>query len=379
VVTVMDESELRAALEDVLTPPVAPVSVSDAGARIVQKGRRVVRRRRLLAASGAVAAAVMVVFTVVLSGVFDSPSTTITVTPASPAPTNREPVPVGGLVLGLDASRHFVIGDIGRPSHNRRLPVTWIAGEIATNPDAGWVVTYSRDAKDQAAGVGGLAIVDPSGATRTFGGDVAGSVTGLAVSPDGSRVALAVTNYPTAGAARIEVLAMPGHSAAPRSWTVDNQYDDKIISLSWNPAGSTLSYIAGTETGAGIGGVPSTLDTSLPGMSAPSAPAFQLPADEKCAALAASWLGRTEQFVAVTECGGEDRLSSLAPAQLSSPGRLSGPVLPGYGCAEHGIKSSPDGRRILVNQCGTTYLITDGHVTKVDTLLLGVTWAGTVS
>ncbi len=390
----MTDQEDRALLAQLLRPPAELSSTPGAADRLIRRGRRLVRRRRWATASGALALIVTVVLAAGAAGLMRDTSAAhpATITPVSPHPATVTPVsphevsPVSGLVLGVDQQRRFILEDLADPSRARILDIgagatgQVVAGAITANPGAGWVVAYAPARNPvQPADPTRLAIVDPSGAAHPFGPPVPGatSVGGLAVSPDGSRVALALIPVSGTEPASIRVLPMPGHTGPSRLWTIANQYDNDLISLSWAPDSRRLTYIAGTSTGAGMAGNPSTLDTRAPGGTAPSTGASA--GKQGCAVFAGAWLGTTGRFGAIVECpdSSTDRFVEMNPATgVQQP---TGPQLPGYGCNVHEIQPLADASRILISQCGSLYVLAGEHITKIDTDLIDAVWAGNIT
>ena len=365
----MTDQEDRALLVQLLRPPAELSSTPGAADRLIRQGQRLVRRRRWATVSGVLALIVTAAVTVGASGLLRDTSAAhpATVTPVVPPAVT----PVSGLVLGIDQQRRFVLEDLADPGRARIVDVgSGATGEvtavaIAANPGAGWVVAY-QPARNrvQPAGPTQLAVVDPSGAVHPFGPPVpaATSVGGLAVSPDGSRVALALIPVSGNEPAAIQVLPMPGRSDASRLWTLANPHDNDVISLSWAPDSRRLTYIAGTSTGAGVTASPSTLDTRLPGSTAPSTVGSG--SKQGCAAFAGVWLGTTGRFGAIVECpdSSTDRFVDMDPATgVQQP---TGPQLPGYGCNLHELQSLAGASRILINQCGNLYVLEGEHLRK---------------
>lgn len=354
--------------------------------RVAQRGRQLRRRMRVKACAAAVAviAVTGLVMQLVRSPGDRGPAEpSFTQRPASPAPSSTNtpaqaalpPAGSGQLILGINASGQVVMTRIG--SGNPPVPVPGLApvaggpADIATDPAGGWVVTYP--AGPQAAR---LAAVSANGRIQDFGPAFTGqNVTSVAVSPDGSRVAVALTRAAGSGAgqAMIEILPAPGHAAGTRTWTIPGpaNWADK---LSWAPNGEDLTYAAGFQTGGGIGGYPVTLDTTAPGSVAPvqsgwpdvGKGASTAAGRAACPPDAGAWLGTTGQFAALEECGAS-ATEVLQPADASN-GTPAGPAvtIPGAqpGCPGGGLDSGSSGNPILITYCGI-YLDDHGRISKL--------------
>jgi hypothetical protein len=177
--------------------------------------------------------------------------------------------------------------------------------QVATSPAGGWVVTYpTAAASPDLEQPSRLATVNPAGAERPFGPafDRNKSVISMAVSPDGSRLAIVVvTTFGSHGTAAITVLPMPGFHSGTRTWTFPPASANWAKDLSWAPGGQDLTYAAGFQTGAGIGGNPSTLDTATPRDVAPVVSGWPYAKGPQCHPDAGAWLGDTGRFAAVEE------------------------------------------------------------------------------
>lgn len=232
----------------------------------------------------------------------DSPAATVASIPAA--------TPVGAandVVLELDDSQHFTIADLASGKVLHGLGLHTIPGGpslIAADPSGGWVVSYTPDSSSQWNDASQrLAVVEVSGAVAPFGPTYPAStpISGLAVSPDGTRVAIALmqgTGFATP--ASIVVMPMPGKSGTTQSWAADDPDVNEFEQLSWAPDGKRLTYIAGSQTGAGIVADPSTLDTTRAGR-APTQSTW--PGDfPACPASGAAWLGTSGRFAVVRDC-----------------------------------------------------------------------------
>jgi hypothetical protein len=392
--------ELFAQLRKAYVPVASP-------GRVAARGRRLRLRARLQISAAAVAiiaGTALVVHLVADPGGRGRPAD-ISFSPRStrPTPTRTTPPPHtvlpptgnGLLILGLNASDQFVMARTGSDGPAAPVPGLSAVGggpsDIATDPAGGWVVTYwvtpqapygSRAAR--------LAVVTANGRSYDFGPVFSGkAVTAVAVSPDGSRVAVALC--PTSGSplsgsgkATIEVLPTPGHSGGRRTWTIpapSNWVDD----LSWAPDGEHLTYAVGFQTGGGIDGYPITLDIAAPGTVAPvqsgwpragkGAPTTAGKA--ACPPNVGAWLGPTGQFAALEECD-RSRTEVVQPADASD-GAAAGPAItiPGArpGCLGAALDPAPAGNPILITYCGI-YLDDHGRITKLPGGLTAAALAG---
>jgi len=303
-------------------------------------------------------------------------------------PTTRSTTPglppsgSGKLILALDGTGRFVMARVGSAAALVRVPgLTAVAGGpsmLATDPRGGWVVTYSTD---PGAAYGfqpaRLALVTATGHSEPFGRVFRqSSVTSLAVSPDGSRVAIALLGS-SGSSSGIEVRPTPGHRGAIRFWRIRPHEANDVVSLSWAPDGRRLSYIAGFQTGGGLAGGLETLDTALPGSVAPglspwSQASKASQAKSACTADAAAWLGTTGRLLALEECGDNltGRGREIVVPVLPSTGRPAGPPLViahQLGCGSPGIAPAADGSRALISYCGL-FIDDRGKLTKLTGL-----------
>jgi hypothetical protein len=267
------------------------------------------------------------------------------------------PIPAGiPLVVGLDAGRLVVEG-----SHYGRtvLDIVAVPGGpslVAPSPAGGWVVTYTPNRKAPYGGAPQrLAMVSRNGKVTPFGPAVTDGdfISGIAVAPDGRRVAIAsFAGSAGAPASRISILATPGHRSAVRTWRLGSQVNE-AISLSWSPDGRTLSYIAGYQTGAGVYAAPSFLDLDRPGHAAPSTSPWSRHRELSCQPAAVGWIsagryavldecrpGRTERFRVVHPRSGRGVEPSIRIGKLGCFGDI------------HAA-----GRVVLVSWCDKVYKI----------------------
>lgn len=354
--------------------------------RVAARGRQLRRRMRVKACAAAVA---VIAVTGLVVQLVSSPGRRgpaepgFTQRPAAPAPSSRNtpahaalpPAGSGQLILGVKASGQVVMTRTGSGSTAVPVPgLAPVAGgqtDIATDPAGGWVVTYRAD--PQAVR---LAVVSANGRIQDFGPVFTGQdVTSVAVSPDGSRVAVALTRAAGSGAgqAMIEVLPAPAHAAGTRTWSIPapSNWADK---LSWAPNGADLTYAVGFQTGGGIDGYPVTLDTTAPGSVAPvqsgwpdvGKGASTAGARAACPPDAGAWLGTSGQFAALEECGGS--LTEILQPANAGNGKATGPAvtIPGAqpGCPSGGLDSGSSGNPILITYCGV-YLDDHGRISKL--------------
>ena len=345
------------------------------------------QRSAFVRASGVAVAAVAMLFLAV--GCSGTSGSTGPVGHATPS-TTRKPAMTsahGRLLLGLGARSRFVITDRGGQTL-QTLTLAAIPGgpsDIATNPGAGWVVSFTPDptaAYEMAPER--LAVVDLKGGAVAFGPTFPADhpITALAVSPDGTRVALATmaaTAQSPAGG--IEIHALPGHTSASRSWALPPGRVNQVKSLSWAPDGRHLSYITGTQTGAGIAGPPSSLDTAASGRLVPTTSTWPTPVRKAgCSPDSVVWLAGTGRFAALFEC--QPALGEQFTEVTRETGAPLGvPVTVGdigdVGCVDGAIHPGPDPSQILLTWCRRLYLVAHGTASALPGGLSQGAWAGT--
>ena len=287
--------------------------------------------------------------------------------------------PASGVVLAIDDTGRFRIEDLGSAVVLHTLLIATVSqwpSLIASAP-GGWVVSYAPT-----PGNGGslpaarLAFVATSGAVTPFGPTFpqSGPISGLAVSPDGTRVAIALMQVmPGAAPAQITVMAMPGHVSPTRSWPVDDVDVNEMMSLSFAPDGRRLSYIAGSQTGAGIGGNPATLDTASDATQAPTAPTWPGNTSEQCVPDGASWLGTSGKFAVVVDCPPNGVLKAVDPMTGARAG--TDVALPQHACLDAHIHPAADASAMLISRCDRVYLVAGGAVNALDPHLVDAAWA----
>jgi hypothetical protein len=301
--------------------------------------------------------AVIVAVTIGLSGCSGPASK------ATPGPVDH-PVPAGlPLVLGLNAGRLVIEGShYGR----RLLPTTAIPGQpslIVPNPAGGWVVSYAPTPDSTALSAAQqLVLVSTGGQITPFGPrfNAGDSPEGLAVSPDGRRVAVATPSGRTPRHAGIEVIGTPGHHRYLRTWDLA-PIADEAISLSWSPDSRTLAYIAGFQTGAGIYDGPTFLDLARRGSVAPATSRWPTHRAQSCEPAVVGWLvdGR---FAVLDECH-PTRTERFRVVDPRSGRRLGASIAIGrLGCFGN-IESA--GGVVLVSWCGKVYTIRHGKAREL--------------
>jgi hypothetical protein len=284
-----------------------------------------------------------------------------------------------GVVLAIDDSGQFRIEDLGSAVVLHTLSIATVSQgpSLIASARGGWVVSYAP-----APGNGGsppaarLAFVATSGPVTPFGPTFPQSspISGLAVSPDGTRVAIALMQVqPGATPAQIKVMAMPGHASPTRSWPVDDPDVNEMMSLSFAPDGRRLSYIAGSQTGAGIGGNPATLDTASDATHAPTASTWLGSTSEQCVPDGASWLGTSGKFAVVVDCPPNGVLKTVDPA-TGAPARTD-VALPQYACLDANIHPAADASAMLISRCDRVYLLAGGAAIALDPHIVDAAWA----
>jgi hypothetical protein len=367
---------------------------------VVARGRQRSRRVRIGASAAVavvIAAAALGARQIANLGADRSHAVSPVSSSASPTVTRSSepglpPAGSGPLILQVDASSRVVMSRMG--STAAPVPVPGLPDfasfslHIATDPAGGWVITYpTAAASPDGEQPSRLATVTASGAIRPFGPAFGRNraVLSIAVSPDGSRIALAISTRSSVRAvldssAVITVIPMPGHHGASRTWTFTRGEVNWVKDLSWAPGGQDLTYAAGLQTGAGIDGNPVTLDTAAAGQAAPVATGWPIgKGGQQCHPDAGGWLGDTGGFAAVEECDSAHTVV-FQPADEST-GTPTGPAitLPGQqpGCLTAMIDSSPDGQQILIGYCDALFVDSDGQITSLPgSLGSEAAWAG---
>ncbi|HUZ52514.1 MAG TPA: hypothetical protein VMU94_08285 [Streptosporangiaceae bacterium] len=288
----------------------------------------------------------------------------------------------GQLLLGLDTSHHFVMTRVGSASPPVRLPGLAALADappvLVTNPGGGWVVMVSANqGAPKVIQSAQLALVTVAGWSERFGPVFRHvTVTSAAVSPAGSRVAVALTGQ--SGRASIAVLPLPGHLGAGQTWRLPLTRANLVTSLSWAPDGRHLSYIAGQQNEAGVAGAPVTLDTAIRSSSAPVAPAWPAVtmAGTACVPDVTAWLGRSGRFAALEECpgSGTEVLQQTDPTARTAAGRPL-VVARHIGCRPAALDPAAKGDRLLISYCGI-YIDDHGKLTKAPGSLTAAALGG---
>jgi hypothetical protein len=333
---------------------------------VVGRGRQRRHRFRLLAAATAVAAVLVAagsvtVITHALAGNGGS---------GGPPATHRTrhggqrlPAGTGRLLLGVTNSGVFELGRLGsqalEPLRDLRPLVIWHS-LAATNPVGGWVVTYAAGpAHGDTSQPERLATVSTTGRVHAFGPVFSvAELTGIAVRPDGSAVAVAVSATPVSTdgcrckAAEIILLPLPGHPVRGRTWILASATKTVAMDLSWAPGGIRLTYQPGAnEYGGGFTGSGAvTLDTAQAGTVAPAITAWPpFRKGRSCNMIGGTWAGR--QYLALEACGQDER-TELRPENAHTGAALGPPVtVRGWGCAPPAF-SVASGGQVLVSYCG---------------------------
>lgn len=333
---------------------------------VVGRGRQRRRRFRLMAAAAGVAAVIVAAGSVTVithalggNGGRSGPAANSHRTRHS---GQRLPSGAGRLILGVSTSGAFELGRSGsqalEPLRDLRPLVIWHS-LVATNPAGGWVVTYAAGpAHGDTSQPERLATVSTTGRVHAFGPVVpVADVTSIAVRPDGSAVAVAVSATPVSTdgcrckAAQIWLLPLPGHAGQQRTWTLASPTKTMAMDLSWAPGGIRLTYQPGAnEYGGGFTGSGAvTLDTADAGTVAPaitSWPPFRK--GGSCNMIGGTWAGR--QYLALEACGHVER-TELRPANSGSGAALGPPVtVQGWGCAAPTFSVAADDQ-VLVSYC----------------------------
>ena len=282
-----------------------------------------------------------------------------------------------GAALVLDDAQRFRIEDLGTGVTLHAVPLGGIPGGpslIATNPTGGWVVTYTPDVSPSwGFALTRLALVASDGRATPFDAPLGTNlaVTGLAVSPDGGRLAYALFPYlADQQIASIVVMPMPGHDGTTHTWPVANSTVNQIEHLSWAPDGRHLTYIAGFETGAGIGSNPITLDTATLGKAPTrsSWPSTGVP----CGVDSATWLGVSGRLAVIADCAPAGAYIEVQP----SSGKATSPKVPlaGYGCGGADMHPSRDGSKLLIGWCGSAFFVAGGSAIRLSQHVVDAAW-----
>ncbi len=367
-----------------LAAPVPPA------ARVLARGRQRQRRRR--ARTVAAACALAVVAAGASAAAYSSAVSHSRPAPAAdhrtgkPGPVHKPTLPPAGqtaLVLGLSESSQLVMTRIGSTVPPVTIHGVQNVSTVATDPGGGWVIAYDPSPlTDPRSAAARLAMVTESGRVQPFGGEIrkGWAVTGLAVRPDGSSIAvalwhIAVNRLP----GQIRLVPLPGHTGSTRTWTLGSALTTQAWSLSWQND-THLTYIPGSdETGGGfapMGAV--TLNTARSSSIAPAVslwPPFTKKAGQ-CHLLSGTWLANGSGYLTLQACGG-DTGARLGLASVKT-GAAAGPTVavPGFGCpAGQPLAPQPGGRDVLISFCGVS-LENGGHISEVPGVASDAAWAG---
>ncbi|MGN6793442.1 MAG: hypothetical protein ACTHJW_13750 [Streptosporangiaceae bacterium] len=287
----------------------------------------------------------------------------------------------GRLILGVDSAHEYVMTRVGSAKAPVRVAgLTYVAGAppvLATNPAGGWVVAYAS--RSQAPGVGAdrLALVVASGHRVPFGPlFVAAAVTSAAVSRNGSRVAVAVTER--SGGARIEVLPLPGHQVRRQSWSVPAAEADLVTALSWSPDGHHLSYLADQHGVPGSQAGPVILDTAARMAEVPDLTRWPLAMKTPvtCLPQAATWLGTSRRLAVLSACMNTGE-AVLQMSDARTGLAVGQPLVVSHstGCEGATLNSNASGSVLLISYCGV-YLDNRGTLTRQPADLTAAALAG---
>ncbi|HKR70355.1 MAG TPA: hypothetical protein VJT16_16060 [Streptosporangiaceae bacterium] len=308
-----------------------------------------------------------------------------TFAPSSGKPVTRPPTlpPRGNgqLILALDSAREYVMTRIGSARAPVRLAglksVRGAPPVLATNPSGGWVVAFATRRPAGAAVRDRLALVVASGHSVPFGpwyGKAA--VTSAAVSQDGSRVAVAITQR--SGGARIEVLPLPGHQEKRQSWSVPAAQADLVTALSWSPDGRHLSYLTDQTATDGAPGGPVILNTAAKVAQMPEVSGWTLAMKTGVACLprAAAWLGASGRFAVLSECMSTGE-AVLETSDASTGVAVGQPLVVSHkvGCANPALNSNASGSEVVISYCGV-YLDDRGALSRQTAELTAAALAG---
>jgi len=286
----------------------------------------------------------------------------------------------GRLILGLDSAQEYVMTRIGAKKAPVRVAgLKSVAGAppvLATNPAGGWVVALAwgpwREAvRDR------LALVRANGRSVPFGPLFSeAAVTSAAVSQDGSRVAVAVTQR--SGGARIEVLPLPGYRVKRQSWSVPPAQADLVTALSWSADGRHVSYLTNQAATAGAASGPVSLVTSAKVATVPQVARWMVAMKTGAACLprAAAWLGASGRFAVLSEC----MTTGVAVLQMSDARTgvaVGQPLVVAHkiGCAAASLNSNASGSDVLISYCGV-FLDRRGHLSRQTARLTAAALGG---
>jgi hypothetical protein len=263
----------------------------------------------------------------------------------------------GQLILALDSAHRYVMTRVGAASAPIHVPgLKAVAGAppvLATNPAGGWVVSLASQQTGTGVAAARLATVRTTGKSVPFGPNFSpATVTSAAVSLDGSRVAVALAG--PSGQARIEVLPLPGHVRAQRSWSVPTAQADLVTGLSWAPDGRHLSYMAGQRAVTGTAASLMTMDTAVSVLPTPAVPRWpwEINTDITCMPVAMAWLGRTGRYAVLNDCPSTGT-AVLRVTDAGTGAEAGQPLVVAHqvGCKPAALDPNAAGNRILISYC----------------------------
>jgi hypothetical protein len=306
-----------------------------------------------------------------------------------------EPLPgpgSGSLLLGLTANGSLRFARLGHALSSLEPDPALSSGagsmpHVATDPAGGWVVAAAAGpAQGGGLSASRLSVVTRSGTVQAFG-PVFGPhsvITGLAVNPAGSMVAVAVwrtvahydAKHPQRGVRPGLIALVPLHGGGVRTWTLGSPTATQAQSLSWQDGGR-LTYIPGSDaTGGGFAGSGAvTLDVTAPGGTAPAASAWPTftKAAGSCQLVAGAWI--KARYLALEYCASAGNV--LVYANPVTGQQLSGRVgLHGFGCPSPQLSPAPSGREVLVPSCGLQLYRPGRKIVQLGTSLSDAAFAG---
>jgi hypothetical protein len=376
-----NEPGLQRLLVHSVEQPPSAVTVPD----VMRRARQQRLRLAAMGAAAAVLAAGVALPLALISANHDevakvttrpSPSTSPTPTPSPQAVVDEPAARADGVVLAIDANNRLVRAWPGTSRAPQPVPTGALPGNpagIATRSVGGWVVSFTSEPNPHpGAATQRLAYVSEAGSVEPFGPafEPTEDITGLAVRWDGT-VAVAVFHDSGRDARPAEIQLLGSGNDVARTWVADSPDVNEIDSLSWNQAGTTLSYIAGSQTGAGIGGDPSFLNVNKPGGTAPTSSPW--PSRDECTPMAASYLGH-DRFAVFAECGNSTfvYVDPLTGQPLGAPQNLGD----ASSCLGAGIHPADNNNDVLIGACRALYLVHNGRVTKLHEQLTDAAWPG---
>jgi hypothetical protein len=348
---------------------------------VISRGTRRRRRARSAAASGLAVMAIAAVTAAQLAGPAGRRQPPGSSGTARPSP--RASLPASGhgpLALGFTSAGYLVsarIGSSAAPTRAKFCSERSEERQVATNPVAGWVVACPADRADQLGRQAAQMVLITRDRFIFFGPRFSRDefITGLAVRPDGSAVAVGVTRLGKPQVpARIELVPLPGSAGRVRSWHLSQRAVTGIESLSWQND-RLLTYIPGSDkTGGGFAGDGVvTLNTAAPGRTAPAESAWPpfTKRPGQCSISGGTWL--RHRYLALEAC---DRSEILAYVNAATGQRRGSPIpISGYGCPDAALNPSPSSAEVLVPWCGLQ-LYRHGHVSQIRGHLVNAAFGG---